>query len=249
MTIPRRISFLDIGFDPIDEAGLAEELRARTAQKPFRYMVTPNVDHVVRLSRLDPAGPEHIAYRQADWCVCDSRILGRLAVFCGVVLPVVPGSDLTARLVCDILDPADRLCLIGGDDQAREALAAIRPDIEIVQHIPPMNLPQNIAARAVAAQFAADARARFILLAVGSPQQELIAHMIAELPGATGTALCVGASIDFLTGRAKRAPRWMRRASLEWLHRLSSDPVRLWRRYLLDGPRIFLLAWRWRSRN
>ena len=172
-----------------------------------------------------------------------------LAAMCGCDLPVVPGSDLTVRLIKDVVNPGDRICVIGGDAETRTALAAIRPDIDIDQHIPPMALRSDPAARTAAAHFAAGHPARFILIAVGSPQQELIAREIAALPGVTGTALCIGASIDFLTGRTKRAPRWMQRASLEWLHRLSSDPKRLWRRYLVEGPRIFLLAWRWRRRQ
>ena len=55
-------------------------------------------------------------------------------------------------------------------------------------------------------------------------------------------ALCVGASIDFLTGKQKRAPRAMQRTGLEWPHRLASDPSRMWRRYLVRGPGIFRLA-------
>lgn len=46
----------------------------------------------------------------------------------------------------------------------------------------------------------------------------------------------VGAVFDFLTGRTKRAPRWMQRSGLEWLFRLNQEPVRLWRRYLRNNP-------------
>jgi UDP-N-acetyl-D-mannosaminuronic acid transferase (WecB/TagA/CpsF family) len=55
----------------------------------------------------------------------------------------------------------------------------------------------------------------------------------------------VGAGLEFLTGRQKRAPRFARALGLEWAHRLLSDPRRMWRRYLLEGPRIFLLTYRW----
>ena len=110
-----------------------------------------------------------------------------------------------------------------------------------------MGLRDDPAARTEAARFAAGSGARFILLAVGSPQQELIAAEIAALPEAHGTALCIGASIDFLVGRANRAPRWMQRLSLEWLHRLLTNPRRFWRRYLVDGPRIFVMAWRFKG--
>jgi exopolysaccharide biosynthesis WecB/TagA/CpsF family protein len=61
-----------------------------------------------------------------------------------------------------------------------------------------------------------------------------------------GIGLCVGASMDFLSGSRKRAPQWMQQARLEWLFRLLDEPQKLWRRYLVEGPKIFRiwLAWR-----
>jgi N-acetylglucosaminyldiphosphoundecaprenol N-acetyl-beta-D-mannosaminyltransferase len=50
----------------------------------------------------------------------------------------------------------------------------------------------------------------------------------------------VGAAFDFFTGRARQAPGWIRENGLEWFFRLSTEPRRLWRRYLLYGPRF---AW------
>ena len=244
-----RIAFLNLQFDDIDAPAMLAALRDRQPNAPLAYIVTPNVDHVVRLSRPDTPSDVREAYVAADWCLCDSRILARLASFHGLMLPVVPGSDLTAKLISDVLVPGDRLCLIGGRAGDAGALAAMRHDITIVQHIPPMGLAADPAARAAAARFAVDAQARFTLIAVGSPQQELIAADMARIPDARGTALCIGASLDFLTGRTRRAPLWMQRASLEWLHRLLSDPARLWRRYLIDGPRIFILAALWSKRQ
>ena len=46
----------------------------------------------------------------------------------------------------------------------------------------------------------------------------------------------VGAAFDFHTGMVRQAPRWMQRSGLEWLFRLSQEPRRLWRRYLVDNP-------------
>ena len=69
--------------------------------------------------------------------------------------------------------------------------------------------------------------------------------MAAYLPRlATTVALGVGAAFDFHTGRMKEAPQWMMRCGLQWLHRLCSDPRRLWKRYAVIVPsfiaRIFL---------
>jgi exopolysaccharide biosynthesis WecB/TagA/CpsF family protein len=80
---------------------------------------------------------------------------------------------------------------------------------------------------------------RFCFLAVGSPQQEMLAALLRQRGIARGLALCIGASLNFLTGRERRAPLWMQRLSLEWLYRLARDPRRLWVRYLVRGPRIF----------
>jgi len=52
----------------------------------------------------------------------------------------------------------------------------------------------------------------------------------------------VGAAFDFLTGRVRQAPRWMMRVGLEWLFRLSQEPSRLWRRYLIYNPFFIVRA-------
>jgi N-acetylglucosaminyldiphosphoundecaprenol N-acetyl-beta-D-mannosaminyltransferase len=62
--------------------------------------------------------------------------------------------------------------------------------------------------------------------------------------------LGVGASLDFVAGTARRAPRWVSAAGLEWAYRLAREPRRLWRRYLVRDPEfvgIFLyqLMARW----
>ncbi len=67
------------------------------------------------------------------------------------------------------------------------------------------------------------------------------------MPGSGGIAFCVGAALEFITDRQRRAPKLARRLGLEWAHRLVTNPRRLWRRYLVEGPAIFLLAYRWRK--
>jgi exopolysaccharide biosynthesis WecB/TagA/CpsF family protein len=107
-----------------------------------------------------------------------------------------------------------------------------------------MGLRHNVPAQLAAAQFAAAEKARLTILAVGSPQQELLARLIALQADATGIGLCVGAALDFITGTERRAPLAFQKLGLEWFFRLASDPRRLWRRYLVEGPKIFALWWR-----
>ena len=244
-------TFLGLRFDPLDTEAALAWLRDASADSPFAYVVTPNVDHIVRLDaagREDPTGAAlWRAYEGAALTLCDSRVLARLARWCGVTLPVAPGSDLTVRLFDEVLRPGDRVAIIGGDATLLAALRQRYPALDLVQHVPPMGLLRDAAALEAAAAFGRDSSARFLLLAVGSPQQEIVAARIAALPGAHGVALCVGASLDFIVGRQRRAPRLVQRLGLEWAHRLASQPRRLWRRYLIEGPRIFRMARAWRA--
>lgn len=241
------VEFLGLAFDPWSPDRVEAWLAARDADSRYAYVVTPNVDHMVRLAG---AGEDvQRAYADADLRLCDSRILARLAAFAGVTLSVVPGSDLTADVFARVLRPGDRVCLIGGNPGDVAALAALYPAITIVEHHPPMGLRHDAAARARAVDAAIAAKARLVLFAVGSPQQELLAHEMAARPDARGTGLCIGASIDFLIGRQNRAPRIVQKMSMEWAWRLATDPRRLAKRYLVEGPAIFPMVLRWRRQR
>lgn len=242
-----RETFLDVDFDvaPMDQ--LIPKIAGFRADSAFAYLVTPNVDHLVRLHRNDPALPGLAEiYRDARFCTCDSRVLAMLAGWRGVDLPVVPGSDVAAVMFDRVIEPADRIAIVGGNDELLASLKTMYPRVDFAQHQPPMGLMKNPDARRIASEFIAAQKPRFTFLCVGSPQQELIAAETARIEGASGLALCVGAALEFITGSQKRAPRFARRLGLEWAHRLLSNPRRMWRRYLVEGPAIFLLAYRWR---
>lgn len=242
----KRVNFVDVQFDRL---GLGEVLGRLASARPdsaYAYIVTPNVDHVVRIHREPDLGA---AYDGADLCLCDSRVLRFLARLSGIRLPLVAGSDLTSRLFEGVIEAGDRVAVIGGSASSLDRLNAKYPDIDFVHHQPAMNLRHDAAARRAAAAFAAASNARFTFVAVGSPQQEMIAHEMRGHPGAGGVALCVGASLEFLTGDQKRAPKLMQNLGVEWAHRLATNPRRLWRRYLVEGVAIFPIYLRWRRRS
>lgn len=81
------------------------------------------------------------------------------------------------------------------------------------------------------------ARADLVWVGLGAPKQILVAERLREF-GSAPVILTVGAAFDFVSGAKRRAPEWMQQAGLEWLHRLTHDPKRLWRRYLLGNPQF-----------
>jgi exopolysaccharide biosynthesis WecB/TagA/CpsF family protein len=120
------------------------------------------------------------------------------------------------------------------------------PDIDLHQHIPPMGILANERAITEIETFLASQPWHYILFAIGAPRSEIIAHRVMAIEGMRGVAFCIGASLEFMLGRKARAPRWMQHARLEWAFRLLTEPRRLWRRYLLSGPRILAIVCRWR---
>jgi exopolysaccharide biosynthesis WecB/TagA/CpsF family protein len=107
-----------------------------------------------------------------------------------------------------------------------------------------MGVLSDPAAQDEIARFVESVPSRLVIFAIGGPQSEVCCRMIAKRGKARSVAICTGASLEFLAGLKARAPHWMQRARLEWLHRLASEPRRLWRRYLVKGPQILAIILR-----
>ncbi|WP_052132471.1 WecB/TagA/CpsF family glycosyltransferase [Vibrio variabilis] len=78
-----------------------------------------------------------------------------------------------------------------------------------------------------------------VILAMGMPKQELIAHVLKEVSSCPVLIICGGAIIDFQAGKTKRAPEIFRKANLEWLYRLFKEPKRMFKRYIIGIPKFF----------
>jgi len=239
----RTYDFVGATFDPLTPMQTLSRCKWMTTNHGFRYIVTPNVDHIVRLwKEPDVYKPLY----EASWLsVCDSRILELLANFSGVPLRAVPGSDLTAQLFDNVIGKDEPINVIGADNDIIKKIKA-RYGLTIVNnHVPPMGMRHKPDAVDACAQFIHDNPARFNFICVGSPQQEMVAKACLDRGDCVGLGLCVGASLEFLTGRTLRAPKFMQKMRLEWLFRLVSEPKRLWKRYLLEGPKIFFIWAKW----
>ena len=241
--------FLGIDFSALSLTAVAAQISAQSSSHAFSYVVTPNVDHIVKL-KGDTPFPQRASfqasYDSAAFTLCDSRILGGLARIFGYQLAVVPGSDLTAGLFNRYFSDQSRVAIVGGREDMLTRIKALFPGPDYQQHIPPMGLLDNEEAMRRAEDFVCDAKAHYTLFAIGAPQSEILAHRCLKRGTASGVGLCIGASIEFLLGDQIRAPQWMQNNGLEWAYRLASNPQRLWRRYLVEGPRIFAIVAKWR---
>jgi N-acetylglucosaminyldiphosphoundecaprenol N-acetyl-beta-D-mannosaminyltransferase len=244
MSTGESVHFLGSRFDT---GSMEEVVRNILAEMhgSFKYIVTPNVHHIVTL--LDDPIRMQPLYERAWRVFCDSRVLSRLAWFSGRRLSVITGSDLTADLIRRAAEQRLTVAVIGPTAETCAVLRNRYPGLNVRVHTPPMGFIKSEAEVEKCVDFVVKTQAPLVFFAVGMPQQEILANHIADHPRARGVGLCIGASIDFLTGKQHRAPVWLQKAGLEWLHRLLSDPRRLAARYLIECPRIFyLMCFEWR---
>lgn len=235
------VRLLGVDFAALGPDEVVGRLAARPASAPFAYAVTPNADHLIRLASRPDLRP---LYEAAALRLLDSRVVARLARLFGLrAPPVVTGSDLTATLFDRVIEPDDPVAVLGGSEEVAAALAARYRLARLAHHNPPMGFDRDPAALETALRFLETHPARFAFLAVGSPRQEVVAEALVRRGKATGVGLCIGASLLFLAGAERRAPRPVQKAGLEWAWRLAGDPKRLARRYLVDSPRIVRLLW------
>lgn len=230
-----QVVFGEVAVDVVDRDEAIECIVRLAGTGEPSIVVTPNVDHLV-LHRRDEAFRR--TYDRADLVLADGMPLVLASRLLRLPLrEKVSGSDLIMPLLHAAAEAGRRVYILGSaPDVASAAVARITaevPDVAIVGRASPWFDPAG-PADDVAAAFdeIAALDADLVLVAFGAPKQEQLLDRFAErLPGAC--YVCCGASIDFVAGHVDRAPAWMSRVGLEWLFRLTREPGRLWRRYLV----------------
>lgn len=231
------IDLQGIRLHAVTEAQAVEHILGRLDAGQGGWAITPNLDHLRRL-RGDAALRE--IYKGADLLVADGMPLIWAARLQGTPLPErVAGSSLISTLSAGAARCERSVYLLGGDpgtaDEAAEVLRQRHPNIRIAgTYCPEMGFEKDETQVQQLIQRLCQADPDIVYVALGSPKQEwLIDRLRARLPRAWW--LGIGISFSFLCGQVRRAPAWMQRAGLEWVHRLAQEPRRLAKRYLAQG--------------
>lgn len=232
-----KIELIGVPLHAITEAQCVSHVMRALDEGNGGWIVTPNLDHMRRLVN-DPEF--RTLCSGADLLVADGMPLLWASRAQNTPLPErVAGSNLISSLSAAVANRKGRIFLLGGDagtaEEAACVLARRHPDL-VVCGIDNPRVGSDIDAETIARL---GRRLRWshpdlVFVALGSPKQEkLIRALRAEYDAAWMVG--VGISFSFLAGRVKRAPRWMQKLGLEWVHRLGQEPKRLARRYLIDG--------------
>ena len=201
------------------------------------WLVTANVDFAQR-SRTDAACAA--LYAEADLMVADGAPLVWASRLAGVPVPErVAGSDLVWLLAERAALEGRSLYLLGGDGdagpRAADTLKSRYAGLDIAGVSSPwLSLPPTAEELAPIIDDVRRCKPDVVYAAMGSPKQEYVIRALRDALPETWFMGC-GISLSFITGDVARAPVWMQRTGLEWLHRLVQEPGRLARRYLLQN--------------
>jgi N-acetylglucosaminyldiphosphoundecaprenol N-acetyl-beta-D-mannosaminyltransferase len=236
---PRSLAFpiaiLGVPFDHVTIDGAIDRVDQMIASRRPHYIVTANVDFLVQAHRDVELRRILI---EADLVLCDGTPLVWASRWLGNALPErVAGSDLAPGLLRRAAEKGHRVFLLGAAEgvaaEATAKLKATLPTLNIVGHYSPpyadlLRMDHDEIVRRIRA-----AKPDILFVSFGCPKQEkwiAMHHRTLGVPVSIG----VGATIDFLAGRVKRAPEWMRDTGTEWIYRLVQEPRRLYKRYAKD---------------
>lgn len=238
--LSRKVIHFGTGNGPADavaittptRAGLLADLGEHLAEGRGFTLATLNLDHAVKL-RTDPAFRR--AYLAQSHVVADGNPIVWLCGLAGNRVELIPGSEMVEPLAALAAQHGVGVALFGSTqgslDLAAERLEARHPGLKVVSKIaPPMGFdPMGEDAARLLAEVR-ESGAGLCFLALGAPKQEILAARAAELVPGCGFA-SIGASLDFIAGHQKRAPKWVQRIAMEWLWRMLGNPKRLAARY------------------
>ncbi|MFI6391374.1 WecB/TagA/CpsF family glycosyltransferase [Nonomuraea sp. NPDC050540] len=225
-----------VAVDPLTERQVVERVAAELAAGRGGHIITPNVD-ICRTVAKDEALRRLV--REAEVVVADGMPLVWASRLIGVALPErVTGADLIWSLSKMAARKGFSIYLLGGPPgvarQAGEELSSCHPRLNVCGYdAPPFDFDVTAQGRAGVRARVVAAGPKLVFVGLGFPKQDLlIEELRPELPGAWFVGC--GSAIAFAAGTVHRAPDWMQSLGLEWLYRLTSEPGRLAKRYLVD---------------
>ena len=239
--LPRRAIVLGVPVSVVDMETAVAAIAAWIKRKETRYVCACDVHSVVR---AQDDSQQMDALRGADLIVPDGTPLAWVMRLRGEnIKKRVCGPDLMLAVCEQSVSMGWRHYFYGGAEGVAETLArtleTTYPGLQVAGFDCPPFRPLSEDELTASIERINSAQPDIVWVGLGCPKQELwMSEHHERIKGAV--LLGVGAAFDFHSGRIQRAPVWMRTHGLEWLHRLASEPGRLWRRYLIAAPRFCL---------
>ena len=243
-----RIKFMNTDIDNLTMAETLNEIDKLIQKKNCSYVVTPNVDHIVRLEKDEELQK---VYKNASLILTDGKPLIWISKWYKTpIKEKISGSDLFPR-VCQLAANKNyTMYLLGAAegvaDTAARNLMKKYPGLNIVgTYSPPFGFEKNEQEMNKIKTQIQDVHPDILIVGLGCPKQEKFMYYNCKELGVP-ISFGLGASIDFEAGNIKRAPKWMSNHGLEWLYRFLKEPKRLFKIYFVDDLKIIQVARKYR---
>lgn len=243
-----RIKFMNTCIDNLTMSETLNEIDKLIQKKICSYVVTPNVDHIVRLEKDEELQK---VYKNASLILTDGKPLIWISKWYKTpIKEKISGSDLFPK-VCELAANKNyTMYLLGAAegvaDTAAKNLMKKYPGLNVVgTYSPPFGFEKNEQEMNKIKTQIQEVHPDILIVGLGCPKQEKFMYYHCKELGVP-ISFGLGASIDFEAGNIKRAPKWMSNHGLEWLYRFSKEPKRLFKRYFVDGLKIIQVARKYR---
>jgi N-acetylglucosaminyldiphosphoundecaprenol N-acetyl-beta-D-mannosaminyltransferase len=243
-----RIKFMNTNIDNLTMAETLHEIDKLIQKKNCSYVVTPNVDHIVRLEKDVELQK---VYKNASLILTDGKPLIWISKWYKTpIKEKISGSDLFPK-VCELAANKNyTMYLLGAAegvaDIAAKNLMKKYPGLNVVgTYSPPFGFEKNEQEMNKIKTQIQEVHPDILIVGLGCPKQEKFMYYHCKELGVP-ISFGLGASIDFEAGNIKRAPKWMSNHGLEWLYRFSKEPKRLFKRYFVDDLKIIQVARKYR---
>lgn len=243
-----RVPFMNTYIDNISLNDAIKHIEYCIKERKIGHVITPNVDQIVRIEK-DSYFKE--ICNNAELLLVDGHPLMWIAKWYGSPFKEkICGSDLVPCL-CDLAAKKGyKVFLLGAADGVATKAATVLeneyPGICIAgTYSPPYGFEKDEVELKKINSMLLESNADLLFVGMGVPKQDIFIYENMKkykIP----MSFSIGATIDFIAGEQKRAPKWMTNHGLEWLYRLFSDPKRMFKRYIIDDMKIFRLAWKYR---
>ena len=205
---------------------------------------TPNIDHLVKC-QTDREFYE--AYAQAEYIICDSRIVYWLSKLSKGHIPCpIPGSSFFRDFYnYHGNDESCRIFMLGSsgkvaEEAGRRINESVGRKMVVAAYSPLYDFGKDEEENGKIIGMVNSSGATVLAVCCGAPKSEIwIARYRKEMPGIR-IFMSLGATIDFESGMKKRAPELMRRIGLEWFYRFIQEPKRMYRRYFIEDMKFFV---------
>lgn len=232
-----RIKILNVEIDNITQEELLAQLKKGV-------LVTPNVDDIMKHQRDEEF---HRYASQAEFCVCDSKIVLLASKFLGKPLKeAIPGSGFFPEYCEYHKNDNTKIFLLGakkgvGKEARKRINEKIGREIIVDTYSPPFGFEKDEKECEHIVEILSKSSANVVLVGLGNPKQTKWIYKYKDRLPNINVFLALGATIDFEAGNVKRAPKIVQKLALEWLYRLCKEPKRMYHRYLIEDMPFFWL--------